>query len=236
MGRRSHISLGFMVWAVRNRKKTVARLVIRMKMTERKRINPANYTKKELYKLRKLNLIGYSKKRKAYWQRSWEEIHQILGIGEMTFVTMTHKTIAKYDFEDLAYAAGLQYKLRLQIDGRKPKGKPSTRKVRMQPSVHQGGIAHSLMASFFGRSIHWSYLRRQSCQARGLIRFTRRKLPAKELDSIPDCEIPYRAFDITSLADVRVWFGFTVPKWLRPRLERRVFDAKQGVYVYVHAG
>jgi hypothetical protein len=137
----------------------------------------------------------------------------------------------------LPYNAALQYHFRLQEDGGPTSGKPRNghrAKVHIHPSIHIGGIAHSIMAKFFGRSIHWSQLRRISCQARGLLKFTRRRKKAKEFseNELPETSAIYRAFDITSEVNIRVRMIFHIPVWLRKTLKKRVFSAKEGVYVY----
>jgi len=65
-----------------------------------------------------------------------------------------------------------------------------------------------------------------------LIRFTRRRVKAP---NVFDGE-RNRLLEVTSHADVRVIFSFSVPKFLRHKLERRVFDPKQGIHVYVQYG
>ena len=178
-----------------------------------------------------MNLLGYDERTNLYHQRTWPEIIRILKIEEVTFVRISHKTLAKYKLKDLAYSAVLQYMRRLQEDGGALCGKPSKRGVLVHPSIHNGGIAHSLMQKFFGKSLRWSQDRRRSCQASGLIRFTRRRIKADNVyDKIQ------RLAEVTSHADVRVLFSFSVPKFLRHRLERKVFSAKEGCYVAVQNG
>jgi hypothetical protein len=159
---------------------------------------------------------------------------QDLGI---TFFEVTEETRKKYLYEDIAYSAALQYMFRLQEDGRTLHGKPSLKKgVHLHPSVHIGGISHSLLMKFFGRSLGWSQKRRKSCNARKLVRFERRKAPAKAFPDgheKPQSAKAYTSWDITSLCDIRVRFRFSVPRAFRHLLERRVWDVKQGCYVYV---
>lgn len=237
LARKSHISLGFIQWSFRNRKKAVGRLMVRMKATDGKRIHQDRYSKKDLAKLLALNLIGVSPKTGVMWQRSWPEIHRILGIKAISFYEVTHTVLDKYSYADIAYSAALQYMFRLQEDGRTLHGKPSKKKrVHMHPSVHIGGIAHSLLMKFFGMSLGWSQKRRKSCHARGLVKFTRRKAPEREFPDgheKPKSGKPYKAWDVTSLAEVRVVFRFSVPRCFRHLLERRVWDARQGCYVYL---
>lgn len=237
MARKSVISVGFLKWAISSNRKLIAFDLIRMKAEDGKVIHPKRYKKRHLADLHKLNLIGFCPYRQVYLQRNWEEIHRVLGITTLQFVTITHKVLFKYSFQDLAYSAGLQYMYRLQKDGGTQCGNPKRKKPRipLHPSVHKGGIAHSLMAEFFGKSIHWSQGRRISCQSRGLILFKRRKAPCykfKERDAIPDVQKDYLQYDITSACDIRVEFKFSIPRWVRKNYKKRVFNAKEGVYTY----
>lgn len=234
----SHIPVGVVKWLIQHRKEAIGWTLVKIMAFDGKRLHTDRYNRKHLKQLMDLNLVGWHPPTGIFWARSWEEIMRVLGIQELTFVTITHKTLVKYSFKDLAYSVGLQYMFRLQEDGRKPNGKPSKRGKQLHPSVHLGGIAHSLMAAFFGRSSHWSQIRRKSCHARRLIRFKRRRLPASELDpkDVPDTDVPYRAFDITSECNVRVQFDFFIPRRLRWKLERSCFCPKEGVRVYYRIG
>lgn len=231
MARQSHIPIGFLKWSVQEGNNSPAKAVVWMKMTCGAIIKPKEFKRRDISRLLELNLLGYDERTNRYHQRTWAEILRILEIREMTFVRITHATIAKYKLKDLAYSAVLQYMLRLQKDGGTHSGKPSKRGVLVHPSIQLGGIAHSLMQRQFNKSLRWSQDRRRSCEACGLIRFTRRRVKADNVyDKIQ------RLQEVTSYSDVRVLFTFSVPKFLRHRLERRIMDPKQGCYVYVQYG
>ena len=237
MARRVLIPLEFLQWAIKCRQVGAARFFILMKLEQGKKPNLGNYPKQAIKQLQRLNLIGFDTKTGKYHQRSWEEVFRILGLSATTCCYLTKKMLLKYSLQDLAYNAALQYHFRLQEDGGPTSGKPRNgqrAKVHIHPSIHIGGIAHSIMAKFFGRSIHWSQLRRISCQARGLLKFTRRRKKAKEFseNELPEASAIYRAFDITSEVKIRVRMIFHIPVWLRKTLKKRVFSAKEGVYVY----
>ena len=240
MARHSVISVGFLKWAVSAKQEHIGMTLLRIKAEDGRVIHFTRYKKTHLARLVEMNLLGRCPISGVYFQRSWPEILRILGISEMSFVTITHKVLFKYSLRDLAYSAVLQYKFRLQEDGGtlngKRKGKSSLAS-HMHPSVHIGGIAHSLMAKEFNMSVHWSQNRRKSCQRRGLLKFTRRRARPqdfKQHDTVPETELDYKAFDITSACNVRVRFKFCVPRWIRKGLRKRVvFNAKEGVYVRV---
>lgn len=235
MARKTHISVGFMQWAEVNRKTPLYKAVIRMKMDDGYVIKKHRYKKWILLELLELNLLGECPFTGRLIQRSWEEIHKNLGIESMTFVTITHRVLRKYSERDIRYAACLQYMLRLQEDDGAQIGKPSARGALVQLSVHNGGIAHSLMMDFFQRSLKWSQNCRVSCNARGLVKFERRTAKPSEFaanEAIPETDGHHRSFDITSKAIIRVRFSFCVPKWARGRLQVKKFSAKEGCYIY----
>lgn len=225
--------MGVLKWAISHDLPHLGKLLIVLKVSDGRVIHKGRHNRHHLKALRRLGLVGYDKVARVYFQRTWEEIEAILGIETMGHVTITAKTLFKYDFRDVAYSAGLQYLFRIQDDGGKPNGKPSKKGAHMQPSDHIGGISHSLVAEFFGATIHWSFLRRVSCNESGLVRFDIRKKKLKELISPPDMDTPYRSVFITSKLNFRVRFSFGVPCRLRGKLERRVFNAKQGCYEFV---
>jgi len=240
MARVSVISLGFLKWCVTTKHEAIGATFIRMKAEDGRIIHPERYKGRHLAELMELNLVGKCPRSGVLFQRNWQETQRVLGLEEMTYVKITHKVLFKYSLKDLAYSSVLQYKFRLQEDGGTLNGKRRRKKSlasHMHPSVHIGGIAHSLMADEFKKSVHWSQNRRKSCQERGLIKFTRRREKPqcfKQHDQTPETEIDYKAFDITSSCNIRVRFEFTVPRWIRKGLKKRVeFNAKEGAYVKV---
>ena len=232
MSRRVSPPIELLEWAVKSRNQKAVRTLLLIKCTEGYRFSGESFVKKHLERLLELNLVGFH--HGMYCQRSWEEIMRIAGITSATFVKLTMGMLLHYKFDDLCYKAVAQYNQRLQEDGGTRSGNP--RKGRhMHPSVHIGGIAHSLMARAFGRSIHWSQLRRQSCQRAGLLRFTRRKMRMADLPQwyeVPRSAVGYAMVDITSAMEVVAPLTLFVPKWLRKRMRRRVFDVKEGAYVF----
>jgi len=238
VARRSLIPVGFLQWAVKSRNVEAARVFLLMKVEHGRKPDVSLYKPEAVQRLISLNLLGYDPATGKHHQRSWEEVYRVIGITSSTCVYLTKKILIKYSLQDIAYSACLQYHFRLQEDGGPISGKPRGGQravVHLHPSIHNGGIAHSIMAGFFGRSIHWSQLRRKSCQARGLLRFTPRKHKASEFPEgveVPDTDVPYRSFDITSSVKIRVRFVFHIPVWLRKLLPKRRFDAKEGVYIY----
>lgn len=244
MAKQSVISVGFLKWGIRTKNEIIADTLLRIKAEDGRIIHFTRYKKRILARLVEMNLLGRCPRSGVYFQRSWPEIHRILEIEEKTFVTITHKVLFKYSFKDIAYSTGLQYMFRLQEDGGTLNGKPKKRKdlllgPHLHPSVHKGGIAHSLAMEWFGRSLFWSQCRRKSCQDRGLIRFTRRTAKVKdykdgEMPPETDGDTVYHAFDITSACNIRVRFKFSVPRWIRVTLEKRVaYDRKEGAYVRI---
>jgi hypothetical protein len=224
-----------MQWAERERKTTLYDTIVRMKQSDGRVIHQDRYKPRILDELTEMNLLGKCPHTGRLFQRTWKEIHIILGIKTMTFVTVTHRVLNKYSAKDIRYAACLQYMLRLQEDGGTLIGKPSEKGAHIQLSVHNGGIAHSLMMAFFKRSLKWSQSRRVSCNNRGLIIFERRTAKATEFgatECLPETEGHYRSFDITSKSIIRVRFSFSVPRWARGELQVKKFDVKQGCYVY----
>ena len=68
-----------------------------------------------------------------------------------------------------------------------------------------------------------------------MLRFTRRKMKMADLPQwyeVPKSAVGHAMVDITSAMEVVAPLTLFVPKWLRKRMKRRVFDVREGAYVF----
>lgn len=185
----SHIPVEFIQRAIILGQGRIAKFIINLKMKEDYRIDKSRWPRDLLLLAWNAGMITRCRKTGEYYQCSWLKLTK--GYKSVTYITIDHSFWDSNSFQDIAYLAAMAFLVRLQ-EKRKPLASARKHKKFLKLSAHFGGIAHSLISKFFGKSSKaWSYGRRESLKAKGLLGFTRRWAREPAYARVPASDDPY---------------------------------------------
>ncbi len=243
MARRSKIPVEFHQRAIRDGHVRESMLVVKMKTECGQRVPRGKYDTRLLLKCLKLGFVSRDKQG-FYWQLPWSVICK--DYESITYAYIDHKLLKKKDYKLVAYCVCTGYLQRLSDeDGGKPLGKRpshSRRKRTLKPgSIHKDGLANSIVGDFFDKSPQWASKMRGLAVKAGMITVKRRYVPCPNFGKVDahqelpvaHCRLPDGsvAREIASEITLRNTFWFVVPSNVRKNRPKRVFSAKEGIYV-----
>jgi hypothetical protein len=220
-----------------------AALTCLLKVECGQRVPRGMYDTRILKRCLNLGYVGQDKKG-HYWQLPWPEIckeHK-----SITYAYIDHKDLRTKDYKVLGYCIITGYLLRIHVeDGGKPLGKrePKGKRTLKPGSVHEGGLANSVMGKFCKKSKQWASKMRKSAVKSGLMKVTQRHVACPAFGHVDVHErLPAGHFrlhdgsvarEVASVVEVKKVFWYCVPSRMRGKGMKRKFNAKEGVYEYV---